>query len=365
MNAPQPDMLDRHYEFVSSLQSALSVSDIEEIYLQRIDGLIPARTHALYHLDPETGEPIGAAVGGAHPALFAEPSDAPDAAADALRAAHSDIPRPRTVWEASEPYRCSEDADRYHSMECPVLVAGLPSATLHFVRGPEDPPFAAADLRTAQRIGEQVGLALERAQRYEDSLRRSSLLETALDHLPLAVVVTDLDANVLFSNRNAAAKIPGGQQDEGAARDALKEAMSQFRRHNKRVNVTAVSDRTAEEQLVMKSIRLGPRGEASVSVFYTQAADDTPRLPAWEVLSPREQEIAEYVSRGMTTKQIAEHAFVTENTVKQHLKRIFTKVDVRNRAELLQRIWTAGDTRVLPGEGSPGTDDGDRASGRD
>jgi DNA-binding CsgD family transcriptional regulator len=32
---------------------------------------------------------------------------------------------------------------------------------------------------------------------------------------------------------------------------------------------------------------------------------------------------------------------VTENTVKQHLKRIFAKTDVANRAELVQRIWTA------------------------
>ena len=54
-----------------------------------------------------------------------------------------------------------------------------------------------------------------------------------------------------------------------------------------------------------------------------------------------QQEIAELVSAGLTTKEIASRAFVSENTVKQHLKRIFAKTDVRNRAELMQRVWAA------------------------
>ena len=63
--------------------------------------------------------------------------------------------------------------------------------------------------------------------------------------------------------------------------------------------------------------------------------------PALAVLSTREQEIARFISEGLTSKEVAERAFITENTVKQHLKRIFAKTDVRNRAELVQLIWSS------------------------
>ena len=65
----------------------------------------------------------------------------------------------------------------------------------------------------------------------------------------------------------------------------------------------------------------------------------------WDVLIRREQDIAQLVSEGLTTKQIAEKAYISENTVKQHLKRVFAKTDVSNRAELVQLIWSAVDNR--------------------
>ncbi|MGW5690473.1 LuxR C-terminal-related transcriptional regulator [Streptomyces asiaticus] len=39
---------------------------------------------------------------------------------------------------------------------------------------------------------------------------------------------------------------------------------------------------------------------------------------------------------------MGERAFISENTVKQHLKRIFAKTDVSSRAELVQLMWSAG-----------------------
>ena len=56
------------------------------------------------------------------------------------------------------------------------------------------------------------------------------------------------------------------------------------------------------------------------------------RIP---VLSDREQEIVELVTRGLSTGQIAEVASITQNTVKQHLKRIFGKLGVHSRTELV------------------------------
>lgn len=56
-------------------------------------------------------------------------------------------------------------------------------------------------------------------------------------------------------------------------------------------------------------------------------------------LSAREKEIAAWVAEGLTNRQIAEAAFVSENTVRQHLKRIFVKLDVHSRAQLVHAVW--------------------------
>ena len=49
-------------------------------------------------------------------------------------------------------------------------------------------------------------------------------------------------------------------------------------------------------------------------------------------LSPREHEVAELVATGQANKQIAATLHLSVNTVESHLKRIFAKLEVRNRA---------------------------------
>jgi DNA-binding CsgD family transcriptional regulator/GAF domain-containing protein len=332
-----------HYRFALRLQSALSVDEVERTYLDSVDDVVFASGYGLYRLDPETGSALAVAAD-VDPTFLDEyeefgRSDDPvlNFVAERTRPIDSTRVGGRSAWESSGAYQCLERAGYYHSMEAPVLVAGVPCATLNFARRTLDRPFDAADLRAAQSLSEQVGLALERAVRYEETGQRVTLLEDALDHLPHAVVVTDLEANVIFGNRAAR---DGAHPRSDGAREAIDEAMEDIRGRNKRVTVASTTDADGE-RLFVKSIRLGEVSDACVSVIYPGGGDAAGRLPAWDVLSAREQEIAELVSQGLTTKEIAARAFITENTVKQHLKRIFAKTDVHNRAELMQRIWTA------------------------
>lgn len=50
-------------------------------------------------------------------------------------------------------------------------------------------------------------------------------------------------------------------------------------------------------------------------------------------LSQREVEVLELVSEGKTNRQIAEELYISENTVKIHMKHILEKLHARNRAE--------------------------------
>jgi DNA-binding CsgD family transcriptional regulator len=52
-----------------------------------------------------------------------------------------------------------------------------------------------------------------------------------------------------------------------------------------------------------------------------------------ELLSPREREVLELASRGLTNAQVAELLSVTIHAVKFHLGSIYRKLDVANRTE--------------------------------
>ena len=52
------------------------------------------------------------------------------------------------------------------------------------------------------------------------------------------------------------------------------------------------------------------------------------------VLSERECEILRWVSKGASNKEIAQELFISENTVKNHLKNILAKLHLRNRVQL-------------------------------
>jgi PAS domain S-box-containing protein len=55
-------------------------------------------------------------------------------------------------------------------------------------------------------------------------------------------------------------------------------------------------------------------------------------------LSGRQEEIAFLAATGYSNREIAEKLFITEHTVKDHLKEIFQKIDVRTRSELCPKI---------------------------
>lgn len=55
-------------------------------------------------------------------------------------------------------------------------------------------------------------------------------------------------------------------------------------------------------------------------------------------LTPREIEIAELVAQGFTNAEIGVKLWITENSVKQALKRMFRKLEVVNRTEMVARL---------------------------
>ena len=55
-------------------------------------------------------------------------------------------------------------------------------------------------------------------------------------------------------------------------------------------------------------------------------------------LSAREAEVMELIARGNTVARIAEQLIVSENTIRTHSKRIYAKLDIHKRQELVDLI---------------------------
>lgn len=53
-------------------------------------------------------------------------------------------------------------------------------------------------------------------------------------------------------------------------------------------------------------------------------------------ITPRELEILQLIAEGLSNKEIADRAFVSENTVKTHSSRVFEKLGARRRTQAVQ-----------------------------
>jgi len=61
--------------------------------------------------------------------------------------------------------------------------------------------------------------------------------------------------------------------------------------------------------------------------------------PVNELLSKREQEVLELLSKGFLYKEIADKLNITLSTVKRHLNHIYTKLQVQNKTEAVNKLY--------------------------
>lgn len=66
------------------------------------------------------------------------------------------------------------------------------------------------------------------------------------------------------------------------------------------------------------------------------------QLGTTNLLTDREAEVLRYLARGLTTSQTGMELFISENTVKTHIRHILEKLEVSNRAEAVARATQLG-----------------------
>jgi DNA-binding CsgD family transcriptional regulator len=77
----------------------------------------------------------------------------------------------------------------------------------------------------------------------------------------------------------------------------------------------------------------------TVERFSTRLRADLKKVGSKYGLTKREVEVLKGVARGMTNKEISGILFISEHTVKDHVRSIMQKISVKNRSQLICRIF--------------------------
>jgi DNA-binding NarL/FixJ family response regulator len=106
--------------------------------------------------------------------------------------------------------------------------------------------------------------------------------------------------------------------------------------------------RSPPEQLV-EAIRTVAAGEALLSPSVTrrliEAFSSRPSRrdnPRFADMTDREREVLVAIARGLSNEELAEELFISENTVKTHVKRVLAKLGARDRVQAVVMAYEGG-----------------------
>jgi DNA-binding NarL/FixJ family response regulator len=115
--------------------------------------------------------------------------------------------------------------------------------------------------------------------------------------------------------------------------------------------------RTRPEELIA-AVHTIAAGDSLLSPSVTRRVIDrmaqqpTPELadqPKLEQLTSREREVLELIARGLSNREIASALVVEESTIRTHVKRILTKLDLRDRVQAVIFAYETGVNRPAVG----------------
>ena len=106
---------------------------------------------------------------------------------------------------------------------------------------------------------------------------------------------------------------------------------------------------------LINAVRTVARGESLLAPAVTRtligrfadrlrpaAAPASPELERLQALAPRELEVLLLISKGLSNTEIATELFISPETVKTYVSRIFTKLDLRDRVQAVIFAYRAG-----------------------
>ncbi|MFI1485442.1 response regulator [Streptomyces sp. NPDC020747] len=98
---------------------------------------------------------------------------------------------------------------------------------------------------------------------------------------------------------------------------------------------------------------LSPAATRSLVTRFLATPEDAPHHPErLAVLTPREREMVALVATGLSNQEIAERMFLSPFTVRAHVQRAMTKLEARDRAQLVVIAYRTGLARAASDGGT-------------
>lgn len=107
-------------------------------------------------------------------------------------------------------------------------------------------------------------------------------------------------------------------------------------------NLDGVIATDTDAELFTKALRVINRGELWLDQrkikSLMHSTGPISRKGAFETLSEKEKRIIDLVSQGYKNKEIADKLYLSEQTIKAHVSRIYKKLNVSNRSQLVSLV---------------------------
>ncbi len=248
--------------------------------------------------------------------------------------------------------------EHYALGQMPGMTGGLSLS-----RPKSNPVFAPAERKVLDFLVPHVERAFQLYLLLNEAYRENRQMTQALSKIPQSVIVLDCKSKVVFRNESAEKMID--QKDGLQVHRGFLQAS--FAQDTKKLcdalsNVFALGNRRFADpvgviQLARPSGRrplqllIAPflKGEAANYAADTLAlvfVFDPEIRPATEEdilrriysLTPAEARLTALIAQGLSTKEASEALNVTENTVRTHLKRIFSKTDTNRQGDLVNLV---------------------------
>lgn len=244
-------------------------------------------------------------------------------------------------------------------LSAPFAVPGLVRGVLALVRGPRRPWTGPETLRF-EVLRPMLAQLLEFAAACEIHAAARRRLESAADATPTPVFLVRASGAILYANAAATALLSGRGAEPHVAAEGAREVplhgwiqrLASSAPAGTKRRGTLSDGRHFEASVARFSDEEEDVAVLTLRLLSTLSLEDVRARLEERGVSGREAEVVGAVLEGLRNAEIARRLFITEWTVKDHLKHVFSKLGVSSRGGLL-RALDAGPGFPCPEEARP------------
>ena len=236
----------------------------------------------------------------------------------------------------------------YHAGQSPIggtILAifrdqARPVAAMQAYRRDPGRQFRATEVAFVQQMSPVIGAALAVAVAKEQAL----MVDSAEDVAASSILLVGESGNVQFAT-------PAGERwldilgDSGDGLPMSVWATMTALWRNGPGRAAVVTTPTAQGRVRVEASPSGQPGVAAI-VIAAEAPPPPPEIPASWGLTPQERAVISHLATGKSNARIADAMFIGEHTVEWHLRRVYDKLGIRSRQEVISALFRQA---MLPG----------------